>query len=503
MTDVPVENDPPRVSIAATAGQTQLSFDFLILKSGHLQVRRIDSAGTVTTLAETTDYTIPGAAVNNKDGGTITLTPASFPSGASAGDTFTLFRQIPIERLSDVPRRGSFRADVFNAEMDTIFLIAQELRDDLGRAIVLADEDPTTGLTLPLVDVRKGKILGFDSTAGQLAVLTPFSPGTLNVTPFIESLLDDGDAATARATLLAQQRLIDILTADGDIAVRSAGAVSRLPLGAANRRLGSDGSGVVYIGGTLGKTANYSVEAGDRGRTILADASAGAITIALPPAATAGDDFDVTVIKVDSSANAVTIDGDGAETINGAATLALKQQYDARHLRTDGAAWYIAGANSPLDLLTLQAASGTAVDFTGIPASAKRITVMFNGVSTNGAAPIKVRLGTSGGFETSGYAGSTVDLDASSGSGAANLSDGFATLATGAALAFSGTVTLTLKDPNNNTWAAQGFLGLVSTAGRIDVIAGTKPLSSTLTQVRITANGVDTFDAGSINVMVE
>jgi len=39
-----------------------------------------------------------------------------------------------------------------------------------------------------------------------------------------------------------------------------------------------------------------------------------------------------------------------------------------------------------LTLATAQTASGTAVDFTGIPSWVKRITVMFSGVSTNGWA---------------------------------------------------------------------------------------------------------------------
>ena len=48
--------------------------------------------------------------------------------------------------------------------------------------------------------------------------------------------------------------------------------------------------------------------------------------------------------------------------------------------------------------------SGTAIDFTGIPSWAKRITVMFNGVSTNGTSNPQIQLG-SGSPTTSGYTG--------------------------------------------------------------------------------------------------
>lgn len=47
--------------------------------------------------------------------------------------------------------------------------------------------------------------------------------------------------------------------------------------------------------------------------------------------------------------------------------------------------------------------SGTSIDFTGIPSWAKKITVMFSGVSTSGTSVIQIQLG-SGSVQTSGYA---------------------------------------------------------------------------------------------------
>jgi hypothetical protein len=47
--------------------------------------------------------------------------------------------------------------------------------------------------------------------------------------------------------------------------------------------------------------------------------------------------------------------------------------------------------------------SGTSIDFTSIPAWVKKITVMFDRVSTNGTSFVQVQLGTSGGFVITGY----------------------------------------------------------------------------------------------------
>jgi len=49
--------------------------------------------------------------------------------------------------------------------------------------------------------------------------------------------------------------------------------------------------------------------------------------------------------------------------------------------------------------------SGTSIDFTSIPSGVKRITVMFNGVSTSGTSNTQVQIG-SGSVETSGYSSS-------------------------------------------------------------------------------------------------
>jgi hypothetical protein len=94
---------------------------------------------------------------------------------------------------------------------------------------------------------------------------------------------------------------------------------------------------------TLSKTTTYTVEEADIGRTIKADATGGAFTITLLPAATAGDGFEITIIKIDSSANAVTIDGDGSETINGQATRSLQGQWQAVKLRSDATNWQMVG----------------------------------------------------------------------------------------------------------------------------------------------------------------
>lgn len=72
----------------------------------------------------------------------------------------------------------------------------------------------------------------------------------------------------------------------------------------------------------------------------LVDCAGGAVTITLPPAALS-ENRTVAVKKVDVSANALTIDGNGVETIDGAPTLATAVAYTAYRLHCDGNEWWI------------------------------------------------------------------------------------------------------------------------------------------------------------------
>ena len=140
--------------------------------------------------------------------------------------------------------------------------------------------------------------------------------------------------------------------------------------------------------------------------------------------------------------------------------------------------------------------SGTSIDFTGIPSWVKRITVMLSGVSTSGTSLLLVRLGTSAGIETSGYA-STGATPA--GTVVSNTS-GALVVIVGAAAANINT-SMIFNKVDGNSWVENHVVNAGSSA---HYAATSKTLSDTLTQVRITTvNGTDTFDAGTINILYE
>ena len=159
------------------------------------------------------------------------------------------------------------------------------------------------------------------------------------------------------------------------------------------------------------------------------------------------------------------------------------------------------GTLAPLISGTAVTASGTSVDFTGIPSWVKRITVMFSGTSLSGTSNYLIQIG-SGSVTSSGYASASATIQGS-GNTVLTSSAGFGMRnpqTVGSTV--SGLMTITLI--SGTTYVASHALGDLSQTSTVSG-GGTSPsLSGTLDRVRITTvNGTDTFDAGTINILYE
>lgn len=152
-------------------------------------------------------------------------------------------------------------------------------------------------------------------------------------------------------------------------------------------------------------------------------------------------------------------------------------------------------------------AGQTSIDFTGIPSWVKRITVMFNGVSTSGSSPTLIQLGTgSTTYTTSGYLGCVAVLAADGSTARTTYTSGFI-VTNDSASAYVRHGNIVITNITGNTWTQTGLLAQ-SDANRIHYFGGSIALGAALTALRITTvNGTDTFDttpsAGSINILYE
>ena len=151
---------------------------------------------------------------------------------------------------------------------------------------------------------------------------------------------------------------------------------------------------------------------------------------------------------------------------------------------------------------TAQTASGTNVDFANvIPSWAKRITVMFNGVSVAAnTATGFVQLGTGATptYTTSGYTAVGSQIGASTVS-SSNQTAGFPVFnQSGAAATMQGQIVIV--NLSGNIWTAFGATA-ENGSGRQFISSGSITLGAALTSIRV--NHADTFDAGTINIFWE
>jgi hypothetical protein len=133
-------------------------------------------------------------------------------------------------------------------------------------------------------------------------------------------------------------------------------------------------------------------------------------------------------------------------------------------------------------------------DFTNIPSNVEKITVWFYEVGYSGSGIMqKIRLGDSGGIETTGYDGHTAYIG--TGNNCLTYTDGIPLWTTNSDEHVTGQMTIE-RSPGTNIWCFSG-------CGKFEpaytyVSGGRKSLSGTLTTVRLFNQGGTNFDQGQI-----
>jgi len=161
----------------------------------HVAVTHRGADGSETPWLEGSQYTLDAAP--DGSGGTLAILAGH---ALDPGESLVIARTVPMTQEADYQESGRFPAETHERALDKLTMIAQQLHEALGRALAVPTTDQAPGLVLPIDAERAGRFLAFDgegrpvAAAGTSADLAP-------VSAFMNGLLDDGDAASARATL--------------------------------------------------------------------------------------------------------------------------------------------------------------------------------------------------------------------------------------------------------------------------------------------------------------
>jgi hypothetical protein len=206
-----------------------------------------------------------------------------------------------------------------------------------------------------------------------------------------------------------------------------------------------------------------------------------------PNAAGTGPAVDLTATELRTIIGNVSSGTDGLAPASGGGT--------TNFLRADGT-WTSPSAGGVTIVRTAEVVttSGTVVDWTGLPSDVHEIVIKARGISQSGSDPYLVQLGTSGGFETTGYT-STSQLS----SLGVNSTSGFIVFENNT----SNTQNFTMhirRVGSTNLWVADGTSIIRTSTGAGGVFAGEKTLAGVLTQVRLRLTGSANFDAGAVSL---
>jgi hypothetical protein len=380
---------------------------------------------------------------------------------------------------------------------------------------------PTSGLS----PVLSGNVVIDSNTSGTALTITQTGTGlalkvedqSSDLTPFVVD-------STGRVGIGTLSPLTSLDVNDGTIQLSSSGT-SRTTLsanasnstltsvGARDLILAANSTNLIYgtSSGYVGiKNASPTVELDVTGAFKTSGAITGDTTIASGTTLTAGSSLTVTTSA--SIGTTLSVDTVQEKTASAGVSVNNTLKVDTISGKTSANTVTLAGiaiassqipaANRLITASTAQAStSGTSIPFTSIPSWVKRITVLLSGVSLTTTDSIALQLGTSSGYESSGYIGALTNVAAGLATSGTNFGSYF-TLVSGSSATntFSGNLMLCLL--GSDTWVVSGILGWGPSSIITSQIGGYKTLSGTLDRVQILAVA-GAFDAGSINILYE
>lgn len=161
-----VPNINPYIQYVSGSGQTVFPYPFPITQDSDL-IAVVNGV----TLNTDSGYTLSGQ--GNDTGGNLTFT-----LGQTAGVIVTLFRDIPIQRVTQIGQNSGFSSTAFNAEYNNIYLILQQLETSIGQCLQVPNTNNPAPVTVLTPSAYANKYLSFDAFGNpQPTVLT--SSGTL------------------------------------------------------------------------------------------------------------------------------------------------------------------------------------------------------------------------------------------------------------------------------------------------------------------------------------
>jgi len=357
----------PRAQYSGDGTRTAFPYPFPIFADDDIEVYEDTSLKTLTI-----DYTVSDA--GQSSGGEVT-----FGTAPAASAIVTLRRNVTIERTSDFQQSGEFRAKVINDELDRMTAEIQQVDEIVSRSLRLKAFDADGDMELPDRATRANQVLGFDVNGDPVASTTS---------------LANFESSAADAAISAAAALVSELATAADAGATNADAaaaeLSRIDAAASAAMAATAADGVIYNNVTYITNADspYTLTSGQDGELLAADTSSGSITINLPPIASGGDGWRISIKKTTGDGNTITMSPDGSDTVDGSANAAISTANSgATYVADSGKTpddWTSVGFGAAAGNMVAETFSGTgaqtAFTLSVDPGSLNNVSVFISGV---------------------------------------------------------------------------------------------------------------------------
>lgn len=303
-----VTNENSRNDYTSNGSAVEYAFTFKILDEQDLQVIVADLYGVEEVLTLTTDYAVSLDADTGL--GHITLVNA-----VTAGFGISLLRNMDFEQNTSIQNQGTsqFSGKSFEQALDKLTLLALQLKENIGRSILLPKSSQLTELEIPVNLANAGKAVIVNASGNSLEVKNLMDISAAAFSTLGISLVAAETAAAMRA-LLNAQALSGTLT---ELAAKQIGAaVGNIPL------VGTP-SATQVLAGLIQLATNAEVTAGtDASKAITTAAIAslfGSSTLSVSgviriPVKLASGAFNEIIVQCVKGVNTTT--GDSTQTVN-------------------------------------------------------------------------------------------------------------------------------------------------------------------------------------------
>ncbi len=185
---------------------TNFVVTFYFLRNSDIEVIFTDTTGAETTYVENTHYTVNGA--GNLLGGSIDIITTPTDYTPQTGEKITIIRAMPFTQQIDYVSNDPFPAETHERGLDELTMECQELKEQIGRALLVSVSSGLTGLTLPTPEA--GLAIGWNATEDGLTNLTIADLGTETLPATADTYLKRNSLNTFFSALTSSQVWADI-----------------------------------------------------------------------------------------------------------------------------------------------------------------------------------------------------------------------------------------------------------------------------------------------------